>query len=267
MGGLGRVGLLGTATSIVALIAGWNTVPLDRSRSVETWRLDPVISSLPPPAASSLQVPRPTALQQRYSTTWAPIRRPVVARAEPSARARSVAFLSSTTPEGTANIAVVRGVTRSGGRLWVRLSLAVLPNGTQGWVPRSVLGGYTVVDTRLVVSLRLLRATLYRADRRILSVPLGVGTRFSPTPTGTFYIRDEFTSYASPFYGPIAFGTSARSTALTDWPAGGFIGIHGTDRPDLIPGRISHGCLRLRNSDILRLARVLAVGSPVVINR
>jgi hypothetical protein len=31
-------------------------------------------------------------------------------------------------------------------------------------------------------------------------------------------------------------GTSARSRVLTDWPAGGFIGIHGTDEPALIPG-------------------------------
>jgi hypothetical protein len=26
-----------------------------------------------------------------------------------------------------------------------------------------------------------------------------------------------------------AFGTSARSVVLTDWPDGGFIGIHGTN--------------------------------------
>ena len=44
---------------------------------------------------------------------------------------------------------------------------------------------------------------------------------------------------------------------LTDWPGGGFIGIHGTDAPGLIPGHVSHGCIRLRNAAILRLARLL----------
>ena len=66
-------------------------------------------------------------------------------------------------------------------------------------------------------------------------------------------------------YGPIAFGTSARSAVLTDWPGGGFVGVHGTNEPQLIPGRVSHGCIRLRNPDILHLARLLPVGTPVTI--
>ncbi|MFN2627549.1 MAG: L,D-transpeptidase [Gaiellaceae bacterium] len=77
--------------------------------------------------------------------------------------------------------------------------------------------------------------------------------------------RSELTRYASPFYGPVAFGTSARSAVLTDWPGGGFIGIHGANEPQLIPGRISHGCIRLRNSDIVRLAALLPVGTPLTI--
>jgi lipoprotein-anchoring transpeptidase ErfK/SrfK len=52
---------------------------------------------------------------------------------------------------------------------------------------------------------------------------------------------------------------------LTDWPAGGFVGIHGTNRPELLPGRVSHGCIRMRNQDILRLARLLPVGTPLTI--
>jgi hypothetical protein len=47
-------------------------------------------------------------------------------------------------------------------------------------------------------------------------------------------IRNELTRYASPFYGPVAFGTTARSAVLTDWPGGGFVGIHGTNEPQLI---------------------------------
>jgi lipoprotein-anchoring transpeptidase ErfK/SrfK len=86
-----------------------------------------------------------------------------------------------------------------------------------------------------------------------------------PTPRGTFYVRNRLERYASPTYGPLAFGTSARSETLTDWPAGGFVGIHGTNRPDLIPGRVSHGCIRMRNADILALGRLMPIGTPVVI--
>jgi lipoprotein-anchoring transpeptidase ErfK/SrfK len=145
----------------------------------------------------------------------------------------------------------------------VRVRLAVLPNGTTGWVPRTALGGYATVDTRLDVDLRRLRATLYRAGRPIFQAAIGVGAPSSPTPRGDFYIRNKLLRYRSATYGPVAFGTSARSPQATDWPAGGFIGIHGTDRPDLLPGRVSHGCIRMRNEDILELARRMPVGTPV----
>jgi lipoprotein-anchoring transpeptidase ErfK/SrfK len=93
--------------------------------------------------------------------------------------------------------------------------------------------------------------------------PLPLHRTLAPTPRGTYLVRNRLEGYAPPAYGPVAFGTSARSPTLTDWPAGGFIGIHGTDRPDLVPGKVSHGCVRLRNPDMLRLARLMPVGTPV----
>jgi lipoprotein-anchoring transpeptidase ErfK/SrfK len=111
----------------------------------------------------------------------------------------------------------------------------------------------------------MMRATLYRNGRPVLRAPVGVGMPGWPTPAGEFYIRNKLTRYRSAVYGPIAFGTSARSARATDWPAGGFVGIHGTNRPDLIPGHVSHGCIRMRNADILALARRMPVGTPVTI--
>src|SRR5205823_11544579 len=142
--------------------------------------------------------------------------------------------------------------------------LPVLPNNTTGWLPRSSLGGYGVVHTHLVVDLHRLIATLLRDGRPVFSALIGVGTGTSPTPRGEFYVRNRLTSLSA-FYGPLAFGTSARSAVLTDWPDGGFIGIHGTNAPQLIPGRVSHGCIRLRNPDILRLAKLMPVGTPLTI--
>jgi len=207
---------------------------------------------------------RPQLLRQSTNASWwAIVARRVVARRV--ADGSPVATLATSTPEGTANLVLVLGSTRHEGVEWVHVRLPVLPNNTTGWVPRSALGGYHFVTTHLVVDVHRLRATLWRNGRAVFSAPVAIGEPQSPTPRGTFYVRDELTGYASPFYGPVAFGTSARSAVLTEWPDGGFVGIHGTDEPGLIPGRVSHGCIRLRNRDILRLAKLMPVGTPLTI--
>jgi lipoprotein-anchoring transpeptidase ErfK/SrfK len=108
-------------------------------------------------------------------------------------------------------------------------------------------------------------ATLLRGRRPVFQARIGIGKPAWPTPKGRFYIRNRLTSYESRFYNPLAFGTSARSPTLTDWPDGGFIGIHGTNQPELLPGRVSHGCIRMRNEDILQLGRRMPIGTPVTI--
>jgi hypothetical protein len=197
---------------------------------------------------------------------WAPVVRAVTARDDPRGAAAVVAALETTTPEGTSNLVLVLGARTDGaGRVWVHVRLPVLPNNQTAWVTREALGPYRFVDTRLIVELDTLSATLYRGRKAVFRAPVGVGTAEAPTPRGQFYVRNRLTTYASPVYGPLAFGTSARSATLTDWPGGGFIGIHGTNQPDLLPGRVSHGCIRLRNEDILRLAELMPVGTPLTI--
>ena len=192
------------------------------------------------------------------------MREPVLARSAPSADADEVARLRRRTPEGTANPLLVLGRSDDRrGRTWLKVRLATLPNGTTGWVPRRALGGYRTVRTQLVVNLRRRRLTLLSNGRSVFRAAVGVGVPRWPTPRGRFFIRNKLVRYRSPFYGPVAFGTSARSPVLTDWPGGGFVGIHGTNRPDLVPGAVSHGCIRMRNRDILRLSRLLFVGTPL----
>lgn len=224
-------------------------------------------SSLPSAPAPALKIGRPQRLgSSRFLSRWSTVLRPTVARATPSADGRVLTELEPRTAEQTPT---ALGVLRSGagrqGKVWVKVRLPILPNGSVGWVPRGALGAYQMVDTHLVVDRRLLRATLYRAGKAIFAARVGIGTSSSPTPSGEFIVRNKLTRYASPFYGPVAFGTSARSEVLTDWPAGGFVGIHGTNAPQLLPGRVSHGCVRMRNADILRLARLMPVGTPLTI--
>ncbi len=181
-------------------------------------------------------------------------------------RARS-ASLEAQTPEATTNIVLPLARRRDArGDLWIRVRLPALPNGLTGWVPRAALGTYGTVRTRVAVDLARRRLTLLRDGRVVLRVPVGVGAPGAPTPRGQFVVRNRLTRFSSKFYGPIALGTSARSATLTDWPGGGYVGIHGTDRPDLIPGAVSHGCIRLRNADIVRLARELPIGTPLTIS-
>ena len=173
--------------------------------------------------------------------------------------------LRTLTPERTQNLVLALERQVVEGRQWVRVRLPKLPHNTSGWVPREALGGYEKVRTHLFVDTRRLRARLERGGRTVLRARIGVGQRRWPTPRGEFYIRNELRGFDSPVYGPVAFGTSARSAVLTDWPGGGFIGIHGTNRPGLLPGRVSHGCIRMRDRDILRLARLMPVGTPLTI--
>jgi lipoprotein-anchoring transpeptidase ErfK/SrfK len=192
--------------------------------------------------------------------------RTVSARVAPRLGAPVVAQLPSTTPEGTTNLVLVTSTTVArSGALWSKVRLSVLPNNTSAWVPRAALGPTNVVETRLVVDREALKATLYRRGHAIFNAVVGVGTAQWPTPGGQFYIRNRLRGFSDPVYGPVAFGTSARSSVLTDWPAGGYIGIHGTNQPALLPGRVSHGCIRMRNADILRLAKLLPIGTPVTI--
>jgi L,D-transpeptidase catalytic domain len=221
--------------------------------------------TLAPPAEPALDVPEPEQLRtSRFESTWATVKAATPVRAAARRGAAIVGSLDARTPEGTTNVVLAFDRAQDGsGSLWIKVRIPALPRNVDGWVPRSALGGYGVVRTRLVVDLSDRRLTLFRNGKAIFRAPVGVGTEQFPTPTGDFYVRNKLSRYRNAFYGPIAFGTSARSATLTDWPAGGFVGIHGTNSPELIPGRVSHGCIRLRNEAIVRLARLLPIGTPL----
>jgi L,D-transpeptidase catalytic domain len=254
---------------VVAVVLG--AVVHESSRSGKTARAGTEsflgeAERLPPPPQPAFRVGRPTLLRHGESLPrFAPVVRPVEARSAPAAEASPLAALELETPEGTTNIVLVIGERALPDGLWVHVRLPVLPNDRTGWVPRRALGGYRFVHTHLVVDRARFTATLLYDGRKVFSARVGVGKPESPTPAGEFYVRNRLSGFGNPFYGPVAFGTSARSAVLTDWPDGGFVGIHGTNEPGLVPGPISHGCVRLRNADILRLSRLMPVGTPLTI--
>jgi hypothetical protein len=189
--------------------------------------------------------------------------RSAVVRSAPRRTAAAVARLGRWTPEGTTNLVLTLEGRRTPRGVWIKVRLPILPANRSGWVRRKALSDWKEIRTRLVVDRRRLTATLYRRGKVVFRAPVGVGVSHWPTPRGEFFIRNQLYGFGNPVYGPIAFGTSARSAVLTDWPGGGFIGIHGTNQPSIIPGRVSHGCIRMKNGHILRLAKLMAVGSPL----
>ena len=194
------------------------------------------------------------------------MRRDVVARRLPSASARAVGTLRADTPEATTNIVPLLARRRAAdGELWLRVRLPALPNGTTRLGAAQRARRLRTARTHLIVDLDRRRATLLRDGRTVMRFPVGVGAPDAPTPRGEFIIRNRLTRYRSAFYGPIALGTSARSTTLTDWPGGGYVGIHGTNEPGPDPRR---GVTRL-HPDAQRGHRpprpALPVGTPLTI--
>ncbi len=250
---------VGCLVVVVAAVASISTPPSPAP-------LLPPTAGIATPPAPAFAVPAPRRLDDSVPTTrWASLTRDAEVYVSPSHESGRVALLGHLTPEGTHNIVIpFRRAVDDEGRAWAQVQIPGLPSRQTGWIEHDALGPGGASRARLVVDRDRLTLSYVRAGREIMRARIGVGRRDAPTPAGRFYVRNKLTRYASPRYGPLAYGLSARSR-LTDWPGGGFIGIHGTDRPDLLPGAVSHGCIRMANEDIVHLGRLLRVGTPVVI--
>jgi hypothetical protein len=217
-------------------------------------------------ASAKRLYPQTTKLTDEKIARWAVVMKPAVVRAKPNLAARIITKLPTGTSDGTQNdVLALARVDVSPRQSWYRVRLPILPNNTVGYVQTRYLSPLFTVHTHLYINRRAMSATLKRDGKTVFTTRVGIGKPAWPTPRGEFYIRDKLTNFNNPFYGPIAFGTSARSAVLTDWPGGGYVGIHGTNQPQILPGRVSHGCIRMRNAAILALARLMPVGTPVSI--
>jgi hypothetical protein len=203
-------------------------------------------ASSPRPAAGELVVPQ------------------VVVRRAPDRKAHVVRVLTEFRGDFRPRVVLVLDArSGTGGSLWYRLSLPGRPNGQRGWVPADAVRLRRVAN-RIVVHREARRLEVRRiTDGTLLfRAPVAVGTPAAPTPLGrNFYVQSGFTP-TDPFYGPFALETSAYSR-LSDWPGGGVVGIHGTNLPELIGQAVSHGCIRMRNQDVVRLRSLAPVGTPL----
>ena len=187
-------------------------------------------------------------------------------RSKPSMASKAVGKLRWNTEDGLPEVyLVLESRIDDHDQVWLKIRIPQRPNGVTGWVREEQISNLKIVTTQLTIDRSKLRATLRKGGKVIWRSPIGVGAPGTPTPGGRFWIRERLRNLGgSPVYGPWAFGTAAYSK-LSDWPGGGVVGIHGTNEPGLIPGRPSHGCVRVPNARISRLARIMPVGTPVLI--
>lgn len=176
-----------------------------------------------------------------------------------------VGTLPATNPFGTPDVVAVLGNPDAHG--WLQVELPIRPNGSHGWIsPADVTLSYTSYQVQVRLAARTLTVT--EDGRAVLTTSVAVGAPRTPTPAGRTYlwelIRPDDPTGA---YGPYIFGLAWFSDAYSVFNGGDAqIGIHGQDEPWSIGQAASHGCVRLPNSLIAKLAGTLPLGTPVTIS-
>jgi lipoprotein-anchoring transpeptidase ErfK/SrfK len=84
--------------------------------------------------------------------------------------------------------------------------------------------------------------------------PIAVGKILNNTPVGNFIIINKAPNPGGPF------GTMWMSLSKESY------GIHGTNNPSSIGKAVSKGCIRMYNKDVEELARIIPIGTQVLIH-
>lgn len=149
---------------------------------------------------------------------------------------------------------------------WLNVYLAQRPNGSTGWIKRADVQ-VSAHEYRMEAHLSDFRLKVFNEGKLVHDWPIAVAEDDTPTPGGLFY-TNMLLKPPDPNgdYGPYAFGLSGFSEKLTSFNGGdGQLGMHGTNRPEKIGTKVSHGCIRLENDNISALAKQLPLGVPVKI--
>ncbi len=149
---------------------------------------------------------------------------------------------------------------------WVEVYLPVRPNGASGFVRRADV---TLTQNPYAIEVRLgeFRLIVRNGEEVVMDTTIAEASANTPTPGG-LYFTTELIKTPNPggAYGPYAYGLSGFSEVLQTFNGGpGQLGIHGTNQPQLLGTKVSHGCIRLSNDDITSLANLLPLGVPVTI--
>jgi len=125
--------------------------------------------------------------------------------------------------------------------------------------------------TNLVIKLSDRRVYLYQGDKLAKSYPIAIGKAGWETPVGSYKViemqRDPI--WQHPWTGklvPPGADNPLGARWIGFWTDGkNFIGFHGTPQEQLVGQAVSHGCVRMRNQDVLALYAQVNVGTPVIV--
>jgi lipoprotein-anchoring transpeptidase ErfK/SrfK len=144
-----------------------------------------------------------------------------------------------------------------------------LPTPTPGTVQPSPVS--PVEDTWLKIKLKERRVYVYRDNKVKTSFQIAIGKPGWETPTGRFQVMQmvKDPAWEHPWNGKI-FPPGPNNPLGVRWI--GFwsdgkntIGFHGTPNERVMGQAVSHGCVRMRNRDVVALFELVKVGTTVVV--
>ncbi len=204
------------------------------------------------------------------SATVARIVVATVARSAPErgAGARATLRTQAEWAGGAMRLLVLGSRTDAGGNLWLRVLLPDRPGDRGGWVDADVVR-LAATPWRVRVDVAARRLTLVRAGRIVWSTRVVVGRPGLPTPRGRFAVYERVRLSPGASVGPWALHLTAHSRVLHSYDGGpGRIALHGRAGAllaDPLGSARSHGCVRMDNAEIRRLALHAGPGTPVTI--
>ena len=217
------------------------------------------------PAATPTTVP-PPALRETLVATVRPEIDAIWPTTEPGGSEFVDLEYRVTNPTYFDNPLTLMVTDRTADGAWLKVQIPVRPNGTEGWISASdvdLSSHFVRIEVKLAE--RLVR--VWDGETLVVETSAGIGRKTTPTPLGTFFVNDLVERVEGSSYGPYILSLSAFSEALETYGGGiPVIAIHGTNRPDLIGGAHSAGCVRIENDVIRFLAEVVPMGTPVTIS-
>ncbi|NER37820.1 MAG: L,D-transpeptidase [Oscillatoria sp. SIO1A7] len=124
-------------------------------------------------------------------------------------------------------------------------------------------------ETYLLLSLSERHLYLYKEGRMQGAYPVAIGKPGWETPTGIFTVIEKIDkpAWENPLTGayiPAGPNNPLGSKWIGFWTDGtNHIGFHGTPNEGAIGWAVSHGCVRMRNRDIVALFDLVDVGTTV----
>ncbi|MEP0960139.1 L,D-transpeptidase [Microcoleus sp. FACHB-1515] len=124
---------------------------------------------------------------------------------------------------------------------------------------------------RLVVDLSDRQLNLYQKGKLISTHDVAIGQAGWETPTGTFEVTtmEKNPAWEHPITGEIIPSgpdnpLGSRWIGFTETPDG-YIGFHGTNEPQFLGQAVSHGCVRVDDTEIQEIYDRVGEGTPVII--